>query len=157
METQGTCPDCGDADESVYHALISCTFASMFWQCFNELYNIKLPKLHPATWCYDLLDNLICPVANCGPILCGMRAVWTAHDERRHGERNVNLLQACRWAKEISYDLIASGEYISGKDCPQVMKWNSPPASVVKVNVDAAFHEERQQGAIGVIIQNEKG
>lgn len=72
----------------------------------------------------------------------------------------MNLLQACRWAKEIAYDLIASGEHISGKeffkkkhisgkDNPQVMNWSSPPSGVVKVNVDAAFHEERQQGAVG--------
>ncbi|KAJ1255473.1 hypothetical protein BS78_K206600 [Paspalum vaginatum] len=86
-----------------------------------------------------------------------MWVVWTAHNERCHGKENVNLLQACRWAKEIAYDLIASVEYISGKkDNPQVMKWNSPPPGVVKINVDAAFHDGRQQGAIGVIIRGGK-
>jgi hypothetical protein len=60
IETQGTCPDCGIQDETVYHALIACTFATMFWQSLYELCNIKLPKLHPATWCFDLLDNSFC-------------------------------------------------------------------------------------------------
>ena len=57
IETQGTCPDCGAKDETVYHALITCTFATMFWRSFYEMFNIKLPRLHPATWCFDLLDN----------------------------------------------------------------------------------------------------
>jgi hypothetical protein len=55
IENQGTCPDRGVQDETVYHALITCTFATMFWRSFHKLYSIKLPKLHPVTWCFDLL------------------------------------------------------------------------------------------------------
>jgi hypothetical protein len=50
VQTQGICLDCGVQDEIVYHALITCTFVTMFWQSFCELFNIKLPRLHPATW-----------------------------------------------------------------------------------------------------------
>jgi hypothetical protein len=42
IENRGTCPDCGAQDETVYHALITCTFATMFWQSFYEMFNIKL-------------------------------------------------------------------------------------------------------------------
>jgi hypothetical protein len=86
METQGIFPDFGVQDETSYHALVTCTFANMFWQNFNELYNIKLPKLHPATWCFDLLDNSVYPATYQCPILCGMWVIWTMHNGRHHGE-----------------------------------------------------------------------
>jgi hypothetical protein len=121
------------------------------------MFNIKLPILHPATWCFDLSDNSFCPVANCGPILCGMWAVWTAHNGRRHGETKMNLIQTCRWARELSSDLIVSNESLTGKDNTQIMKWKPSPAGFVKINVDATFKAESQQGATGVVIRDENG
>ena len=37
------------------------------------------------------------------------------------------------------------------------MKWKPPPAGFVKINVDAAFKAESQQGATGVVIRDENG
>ena len=37
------------------------------------------------------------------------------------------------------------------------MKWKPPPAGFVKINVDAAFKVESQQGATGVVIRDENG
>jgi hypothetical protein len=52
-----------------------------------------------------------------------MWAVWTAHNGRRHEETKMNLIQACRLARELSSDLIVSGESLTGKkDNTQIMK-----------------------------------
>ena len=70
----------------------------------------------------------------------------------------MNLIQACRWARELSSDLIVSGESLTGKkDNTQIMKWKPPPAGFVKINVDAAFKAESQQGATGVVIRVSSG
>jgi len=37
------------------------------------------------------------------------------------------------------------------------MKWKPPPAGFVKINVDAAFKVESQQGATGVVIRVSSG
>jgi hypothetical protein len=70
----------------------------------------------------------------------------------------MNQIQTYRWARELSSDLIISGESLTGKkDNTQIMKWKPPPAGSVKINVDAAFKVESQQGATGVVIREENG
>jgi hypothetical protein len=68
----------------------------------------------------------------------------------------MNLIQACKWARELSSDLIVSSESMSGKkDNVQIINWKPPPVGFVKINVDAAFKMESQQGATGVVIRDE--
>ncbi|CAD6247955.1 unnamed protein product [Miscanthus lutarioriparius] len=70
----------------------------------------------------------------------------------------MNLIQACRWVKELSSDLIVSSESMSEKkDNAQIMNWKLPPARFVKINVDTTFKAESQQVATGVIIRDENG
>jgi len=69
----------------------------------------------------------------------------------------MNLIQACRWAKEFSSDLIVSSESMSEKDNAQIMNWKLPPARFVKINVDTTFKAESQQIATGVVIRDENG
>ena len=48
------CKVCLDADEDLYHALIKCTHAKMFWREAREWLSIKLLELHPSTWSKDM-------------------------------------------------------------------------------------------------------
>lgn len=50
IDTQNVCMDCKCEEETVFHVLVKCTFARLFWQSFQELYGFKLPHLHPVTW-----------------------------------------------------------------------------------------------------------
>jgi len=157
IKTQGTYPDCGVQDEIVYHVLI----IVLLLPCFGG-HSMKCLILNCLD-CILLHGALIywiihCPAPNRGPILCGMWADWAAHNERRHGETKMNLIQACRWVKELSSDLIVSSESMSEKkDNAQIMNWKLPPARFVKINVDTTFKAESQQVATGVIIRDENG
>ena len=55
------CPMCGHGDESLYHCLITCDHAKLFWVEAEIVFAIKLPRLHPHTWATDLLDARLVP------------------------------------------------------------------------------------------------
>ena len=67
---------------------------------------IKLPLLHPVTWTRDILDPEICSNDQLGAILCGMWAIWTARNRRRHGETPLRFNAASKWAISTAIDLI---------------------------------------------------
>lgn len=51
------CPLCGHEDETLWHTLIACEHARSFWRAAKEFFELKLPRLHPATWSRDVLDT----------------------------------------------------------------------------------------------------
>ena len=95
-------------EDTIYHALTQCTLARALWKSFKNMYGIKLPLLHPATWSQDILDNAFCSQEKSGSILCAMWALWTARNRRKHRETSISIYQACRWAWEMATDLIHS-------------------------------------------------
>jgi hypothetical protein len=60
MEPHNVCTDCNAKEDTTFHALMECIFERLFWISFNELYNVKLPRLHPLSWASDLLDAAFC-------------------------------------------------------------------------------------------------
>jgi hypothetical protein len=123
------------------------------------MYGIKLPLLRPFTWSQNLLDATFCSHEESGPILCAMRALWTARNRRKHGETSISIYQACRWAWELATDLIDSSPSSTYTLKMQMKKvrWCPPPEGVIEVNFDAAFKTETYQSASGVVLRNEQG
>ena len=108
IELQSNCVECGANEDTIFHAVVDCTYSSNFWRIFKDIYNIKLPKLHHLSWAQDILDNSICDSEKASYILCGMWSVWSACNARLHGESSAKIPQACRWAYDIATDLILS-------------------------------------------------
>lgn len=50
------CPMCGHSEETLFHALVSCEHALLFWEEAQNFFAVKIPKLHPLAWTRDLLD-----------------------------------------------------------------------------------------------------
>ena len=53
--TLARCKVCKGDDEDLMHALIKCSHAQSLWREAREWLHIKLPELHPLTWCRDIL------------------------------------------------------------------------------------------------------
>jgi hypothetical protein len=49
MKELSHCPMCGHEEESIYHALVTCDHARMFWTEAQEFIQFELPNLHPCT------------------------------------------------------------------------------------------------------------
>ena len=48
---------CGGSNESLFHALIVCDHAVLFWHAARDFFEVKLPTLHHVAWARDLLDH----------------------------------------------------------------------------------------------------
>jgi hypothetical protein len=89
IDVQSICWDCEAEEETIYHLLIKCTFAQLFWLFIIS----KINKLHPVTWSRDLLIAIyvhrICVVQYF--VGCGQSG-W-----QETKETLMSITQACRW------------------------------------------------------------
>ncbi|KAK3146503.1 hypothetical protein QOZ80_3BG0267330 [Eleusine coracana subsp. coracana] len=99
------CDTRGADEESIHHVLLECTMARMFWSQMKDLFGVKLPKLRQDSWPWDLLSDSVCSGKNRAVIICGMWALWTLQNKRRHGEPEWPLQQAVFWARDTTFDL----------------------------------------------------
>jgi hypothetical protein len=77
----------------------------VFWQQVKAFTGVKLPILHPMTWARDIVDLAVLTAKDAAVILCGMWAVWTARNKRRHGEEVMPVGVSVRWATDTVFDL----------------------------------------------------
>lgn len=59
MKETSNCPLCGHEMETLFHALVECDHARMFWSMAKDHFGLKVPNLHPATWTEDILDHKV--------------------------------------------------------------------------------------------------
>ena len=56
MKEISNCPLCGNDNETLFHALVECEHAKLFWSAAQDLFDLKMARLNPATWSRDVLD-----------------------------------------------------------------------------------------------------
>lgn len=156
VEHIANCEVCGDPEESIRHVLIDCTVARMFWKHAKKLIGIKLPQLHPLNWARDLLSN-ICSRKDAAIIICGMWALWSMKNKRRHGEVWL-LRQAVTWIKDTAFDLWSILKQTGNHgDRRRQMQWIPPVETWTKCNVDGNFFTNSREGGTGAVLRDSKG
>lgn len=92
----GRCDICRAMDETLMHALISCTRAKKFWVAAKDRLELHLPRLHPDTWARDiLLDRLFSDDARC-KIITIMHAIWSSRNRWTHDEEGYDPVMAIK-------------------------------------------------------------
>uniref|UniRef100_A0A8R7PY34 Reverse transcriptase zinc-binding domain-containing protein n=1 Tax=Triticum urartu TaxID=4572 RepID=A0A8R7PY34_TRIUA len=71
------CPMCGSDDESLFHVLVQCDHAILFWEEAQDFFRFKLPRLHPVTWSRDILDHSFMAKESAAITVSVMWAIWT--------------------------------------------------------------------------------
>jgi hypothetical protein len=158
IERVANCELCGAEEELTFHVLVQCTMARRFWEAMRNVTGVKLPRLHPVTWAKDLLDTKVCSKGDATVIMCGMWTLWTARNDRRHGESPLPLHLSVAWAKDTAYDLwrIRHPDRVTCQ--PRVRRtWEKPELGWVKCNSDAAFYADLHAGASGAVLRNHEG
>lgn len=51
------CGMCGSGEETLFHSLVTCNQAKLFWVEAFRFFAVKLPRLHPLTWAKDRSNN----------------------------------------------------------------------------------------------------
>jgi hypothetical protein len=95
IEPIPNCDVCGSEEESIRHVLLDCTIARRFWEQTRALTGVKMTRLHPQTWAWDLINPSHCPERNAAIILCGMWSLWMGRNKRKHGEPENSDEEGC--------------------------------------------------------------
>jgi hypothetical protein len=80
--------------------------------------------------------------------------LWWLRRQRTHNESTPPMIK-CRFS---ILSIVANASKVYGKQAPSCgIKWSRPERAVVKLNVDASFHEDGKTGAIGAVLRNARG
>jgi hypothetical protein len=122
LERMGTCPTCGCKDETIFHALVECEPALLLWLRLKEMFQVKLPNLHPATWANDLINPKFCNEASVSVILCGMRSLWRSQNDLKHGKKAIPMKKAIDWT-----NLLTDSTRTKKQSIRNNIRWSPPP------------------------------
>jgi ribonuclease HI len=158
IEKTAACDFCGAQEESTLHALVDCSYARLFWGKLKEMTGIKLPKMCPRTWAFDLLDDSICSASTRGILMCGMWSLWNSRNDRRHGKAAIEPKRAIEWALDVCFQLLPDGLQDSVVTLTQnAEKWKKPSTGHLKINTDGGFCASYCTGATGAVIRDANG
>jgi ribonuclease HI len=158
VEPTAFCDLCGAEQETIKHVLTDCTIAKLFWREIKLLTGIKLPNLHLHSWASDILRPDVCLDKERGLFTIGMYALWTQRNRRRHGEDQLTIKHAVKWAVDLAHDLWElSNEKKKVKPTIGQQKWRPPPVGWFKCNVDGAFAVQNGRGATWVVLWDADG
>lgn len=158
IEPTSFCDVCGADSESIKHVLTDCTIARLFWRDIKSLTGVKLPRLHPLTWASDILRGSFCSEKDRCLLTIGMYSLWAQRNKRGHGEDQLPLRQAVRWATDLGHDLWQITMSSKLKPAAKARSfWCAPQEGWVKCNTDGAFYPESGQGATGAVLRGPAG
>jgi hypothetical protein len=146
MEEIAHCKTCGAEEESIFHALFECAWARQFWREVREVTKVKLSKLCPTSWATDLVEGKIADEEMASIILCGCWLVWTERNSVWHGNNGRSVSVSVKWTLDTTVDLARAGKRTPRK-ARVLVKWKKPNPGVYKINVDASFRVNENNGA----------
>ena len=98
--TLARCKVCKGDDEDLMHALIKCSHAQTFWTEARKWLQVKLPELHPMTWCRDILCDSRFSESDRAKIVTVMWAIWTSRNNITHDRASMNPAQSLKRIRE---------------------------------------------------------
>lgn len=159
VEVLGTCPVLEGENETIFHSLVSCPFASQCWWQVQAGIVINVGD-NFETWLKRTLNSCSgskgCEVA----MLCW--AIWKARNDKvwRKSKFQVNnvctsaLQYLIQWRSVQSKSFTAISQTYREGDCANV--WVKSKGDTIKVTVDGAFTEHSTFG-IGVVARKSDG
>lgn len=176
IEMFGTCPICGQKEETGFHATVECTLAKALRASLREHWTLPDESMFSMTgpdWLLVLLDRLSSEKK--AQVLYLLWRAWYIRNEVVHGKGNVPITDSVRFL--INYDNLQLParkhmEDIKGKGpmfqdpgqkeqtCQlnaEKEKWSCPPDGSAKLNVDAAYRTETGEASAGIIIRDCRG
>jgi hypothetical protein len=134
IATMARCKICKGADEDMVHAFIKCSHAQSFWTEARKWLNVKLPQLHPSTWCKGILCDTLIDEGDRAKIITVMWAIWTSRNNITHDRESLNPGQSLKKNREALMLLELPVEHT--RILPGY-GWRPPDPEWIKINTDA--------------------
>ena len=151
-----TCPMCGNKEESLFHFLVTCNHAKLFWIEAEDFFEFKIPKLHPATWSRDLLDPSFIGRDRAAVIISVMWAIWSSRNKYTHEEVKYQPGRSMVLVKELIQAMYIPSDAVDGRS-PAKEKWKPSKEGWCKINTDASVNVITGASAIGMVAQDHAG
>jgi hypothetical protein len=161
--TSGSCPICNQGAEDVRHLLFQCPAAKTIWQALelNTFIDGVTQLDRSGSAVLELIirreDNTMPGFQNINLkelVLTTCWYLWWTRRRLTHDESNPPLSKR----KLSILAMVANSEKAYGKKNQRTnVKWTKPEPKQVKLNVNAAFHDESRTGSIGAIIRDYLG
>ena len=154
MKEISNCPLCGNDNETKFHALVECEHAKLFWSAAQDLFDLKMPRLNPATWSRDVLDADIMSKREAAIAVSVMWTIWGSRNSYNHGDVKYQPLRSV----ELVDELIKSLEIPAQEDPSAVVqKWARPALGWMKLNTDGALNLQDGVAGAGIVARDNTG
>ena len=112
----------GPADETLYHALLQCDHAKLFWSASMDYFGFRMPRLDPATWVRDVLVDSNFSKEQVPIAVTVMWCIWTSRNKYVHGEEKYQPLGSMQLIEEqlALLELPPTQAKVQKKEC----RWN---------------------------------
>jgi hypothetical protein len=157
VRADSTCGICKAKSESMFHALIECSHAHMFWAAAKDILLVKLPRLHPITWARDILCGSLVPEKDIARIISVMYTIWTSRNKVTHGEAVFNPSKSMEFILEAMDTLELPKEQRSAKPLRPACTWHGPPEGFTKINSDGGIQVDLNLAASRVVARDATG
>lgn len=139
----GWCDKFQAMDETLMHALVSCTHAKTIWAATKDWSDIHLMKIHPETWACDILmDQMFLDDARC-KIITIMHSIWSTRNRRTHDQRWIWPSTAIKWVHETLSLLEIPGRSTQPTTS---QTWRRPEAGWIKINTNGLVLDDASAG-----------
>ncbi|KAM6549071.1 hypothetical protein CsatB_020747 [Cannabis sativa] len=166
------CSMCSNAWESIGHALFTCSHAKSTWKHSGFSMDFRKAQImHDGDFIFHL--STIHSQPDFELIICTMWAIWSHRNKVLHGGVFKEGKITARFAKDYLGKYHASttqahttpavtsvsptAAHTSKKPASRDTPWQPPPASGLKLNVDAAVNATSKTLGVGAIVRDHKG
>jgi hypothetical protein len=146
-----TCGICKAKPETLWHALIECSHAKMFWEAAKTILCLKLPRLHPETWAPDILCESFFSEKEKAMIITVMYQIWTSRNNVTHGEKSYEPSKTMEFVKGTIIALEMPQDQSTLKSPRPDCKWKEAPRGIIKFNSDGAIQSSSGMAGVGIV------
>ena len=155
-----TCDGCNVEEEDSIHFFWKCSRAKELWSSSKLVFpNVmdRLSSFKEMVWC--LLMDEKSPPENLELLLTCAWALWGNWNEVKCGEKRKDGRMLLHWATQYleEYRSVIVSTPVTKSSVSHIQRWNPPPISCFKCNVDAAVFVELKSVGIGVIVRDWHG
>ncbi|GMI70524.1 hypothetical protein HRI_000721700 [Hibiscus trionum] len=149
------CYKCSQAQEDIIHVLCDCHFARQVWCALSLHEPENTNQLSFPDWLEAMFNTNGSHKAQ--EIIITLYAIWHARNKFVFEGFETRVEEVITYIRSYCLDLMTLKMRLLSVRNPLPVRWSPPSPEMVKVNVDACFHEASKLACVGLLIRDSEG